>query len=82
MDSFKEDNKEFTKNKKLILRLQQRFRNEKYQVYTEEAKKIALSANNDKRIQSIEWIETYAYGTSKNLVYKKEENKCNYLMKQ
>ena len=54
MDSFKEDNKEFTKNKKLILRLQQRFRNEKYQVYTEEAKKIALSANNDKRIQSIE----------------------------
>ena len=78
MDSFKEDHKEF----KLILKLQQRFRNEKYKVYTEEANQIALRANNDKRIQSIEWVETYAYGTSKNLVCKKEENKCNYLMKQ
>ena len=82
MNSFKEDHKEFTKNNKLILKSQQRFRNEKYKVYTEEANKIAVSANNDKRIQSIEWIETYAYGTSKNLVCKKEENKCNYLMKQ
>ena len=78
MDNFKEDHKEF----KLMLKLQQRFRNEKYKVYDEEANKIALRANNDKRIQSIEWIETYAYGTSKNLVCKKEENKCNYLMKQ
>ena len=50
MDSFKEDHKEF----KLILKLQQRFRNEKYKVYTEEANQIALRANNDKRIQSIE----------------------------
>ena len=50
MDSFKEDHKEF----KLILKLQQRFRNEKYKVYPEEANQIALRANNDKRIQSIE----------------------------
>ena len=37
-----------------MLKLQQRFRNEKYKVYDEEANKIALRANNDKRIQSIE----------------------------
>ena len=50
MDSFKEDHKEF----KLILKSQQRFRNEKYKEYTEEANQIVLRANNDKRIQSIE----------------------------
>ena len=54
MNSFKEDHKEFTKNNKLIFKSQQRFRNEKYKLHTEEANEIALSANNDKRIQSIE----------------------------
>ena len=33
---------------------------------------IALIANDDKRVQSIDLIETYAYGTSKNLVCKKK----------
>ena len=36
----------------------------------------------DKRIQSIYSIETYAYGTSKDLVCKKEEIKCNNIIKQ
>ena len=31
-----------------------------------------MSANNDKRIQSIGSTETYAYGTIKNVVCKKE----------
>ena len=31
-----------------------------------------MSANNDKRIQSIGSTETHAYGTSKNVVCKKE----------
>ena len=38
---------------------------------TEETNKFELSANNDKRIQSINSIETYAYGTSKDLSCKK-----------
>ena len=32
-------------------------------VFTEEVNNIALSANHDKRIQSIDSVETYAYGT-------------------
>ena len=51
-------------------------------VFTEESKKIALSLNNDKRMQSIDSIETYAYGTSKVLVSKKEEIKCSIIIKQ
>ena len=47
-------------------------------VFTEEINKITLSSNDDKRIQSIDLIETYAHGISKYLVCKKEEIKCNY----
>ena len=34
------------------------------------------------RIQSIDSIETYAYGTSKDLVSEKEVIKCNNIIKQ
>ena len=34
------------------------------------------------RMQSIDSTETYAYGTSKDLVSKKEEIKCNSTIKQ
>ena len=51
-------------------------------VFTEEIRKIALSSNDDKRMQSIDSIETYAYGTSKDLVSEKEEAKCNNIVKQ
>ena len=44
--------------------------------------KIALSSNDDKRIQSIDLIETYAYVTSKDPVSEKEETKCNNIIKQ
>ena len=44
-------------------------------------KKIALSSNDDKRMQSIELVETYAYGTSKDLINEKEEIKCNSIIK-
>ena len=40
-----------------------------------------LSSNDDKRMQSIDSIETYAYGTSQDLVSKKEEIKCNKIIK-
>ena len=49
----------------------------KSDVFTEEIKKITLSANDDNKIQSIDSIESCAYETSKNVVYKKEEIKCN-----
>ena len=39
--------------------------------------KMALSSNDDKIIQSIDSIETYPYGMSKDLICKKEKIKCN-----
>ena len=33
-------------------------------------------------MQSINFIETYAYGTSKDLVNENEEIKCNYVIRQ
>ena len=56
---------------------QQRFKSERHNVFTEEINKIALSSNDDKRMQSIYSIETYTYGTSKDLVSGKEEIKRN-----
>ena len=40
-----------------------------------------MSANNDKRIQSIDSIETYEYVISKDLVCKKEEINCYIILK-
>ena len=51
-------------------------------VFTEEINKIALSSNDDKRMQSIDLIETYAYGMSKDLVSEKEETECNNIIKR
>ena len=48
---------------------------------TEEINKIALSSDDAKRMQSIDLIETYAYGTSKDLISDKEEIKCNNIIK-
>ena len=63
---------EFIKNWKK-LKTQQRFKSERHNVFTEEINKIALSSNDDKRMQSIDSIETYAYGINKDLVYKKTD---------
>ena len=72
--------KECIKNNKSILKIQQKF--ERHNVFTEEINKIALSSNDDKRIQSIDSIETYAYATSKNLISDKEEIECSNIIKQ
>ena len=56
------------KNNKTILKRQQRFKNERHNAFTGEINKIALSSSDDKRMQLIDSIETYAYGTSKDLV--------------
>ena len=41
-----------------------------------------ISSNDDKRMQSVDSIVRYAYGTSKDLVSEKEEIKCNNIIKQ
>ena len=40
-----------------------------------------MSANYDKRMQSIDSIEAYAYGMSKDLVCKKQEINYNNIIK-
>ena len=77
VNNLKEDHEELIKNNKLILKRQQRFRIEKHNVFTKDINKIALSSNDDKIIQSINSVETFAYGTSKDLISKKEELKCS-----
>ena len=42
-------------------------------IFTEEVNKIALSSNYDKIIQSIDWIETFAHGLSKDLYVRKKK---------
>ena len=69
-------------NNKLISKAQQRFRSENHNVFAEEINKIALSSNDDKRIQSIDSLETYAYGMNKDLVCKKEKTKYEDKIKQ
>ena len=53
-----------------------------HHVFTEEINKITLSSNDDKRMQSIDSTETYAYGTKKDLVSEKEEIKCRNIIKR
>ena len=45
-------------------------------------KLIRLSSNDDKRMQGIDSMATYAYGTNKDLVCNKEGIKCNNIIKQ
>ena len=56
------DYKDCLFNNKTILQLQQRFKGESLCLYTEEIDKIALSRNDDKRIQTFDKIATYPYG--------------------
>ena len=51
-------------NSKTIIKPQQRFRSGHHNVYTEEVNKIALSSNDDKKLQIFDRITTYPYGTN------------------
>ena len=52
----------FLFNEKIILKLQQRFKSNHHKVYIEEVNKIALSSDDDKRLQTFDGIETYPHG--------------------
>ena len=82
LHNLKKDYKEFIKNNTLILRTRKRFKNEWHNVFTEETNEITLSSNDDKRMQSTDSIERYAYETSKDLKSEKEKIKCNNIIKR
>ena len=58
------------------------FKSNRHNVFTEEINKLALSSNDNKRIQSIDSIEIYTYVTIKDLVTGKEETKSRKMIKQ
>ena len=51
-------------NDEVIIKSQQRFRSDHHKVYTEEVSKIALSSNDDNRIQTYDKVTTFPYGTN------------------
>ena len=59
-------------NDKIILKLQQRFKSDHHKVYKEEVNKIALSSDNDKRLQTFDGIETYPHGKNAFKVCERE----------
>ena len=63
-------------NNEIVLKSQQRFKSERHDVYTEETafdfEKIALSSNDDKRLQTFDRITSYPYGASAGKVCKTE----------
>ena len=56
------DYKDCLLNDKVVLKSQQRFKSERHNVYTENVNKIALSSNDDKRLQIFDRIASYPYG--------------------
>ena len=49
---------------KIILKSQQKFKSEARNVYTEEVNEVALSCNDDKRLQTFDRITTYPHETN------------------
>ena len=58
-----DDYKDSALKNKIILRSQQRFKSDHHNVFTEEINKVAISSNDDKRIQDFDGIITHAFGT-------------------
>ena len=59
-------------NNETILKSQRRFKSESHNVCTEKVNKIALTTNDDKRLQTYDRIKSYPYGTSAGKVRKTE----------
>ena len=66
------DYKDYLLNNEIVLKSQQRFKSEARNVYTEEVNKIALSSNDDKRLQTFDRITSYPYEASVGKVCKTE----------
>ena len=72
------DYKDCLSNNEIVLKSQQRFKSERHDIYTEEINKIALSNNDDKRLQTFDITTSYPYGTCAGKVCKTELlNKLN-----
>ena len=63
---------ECLKQKKKIIRSQQRFKSDGHDDYTEEINKMALSYNDDKRLITYDGITTYPYGIGVGILCKQE----------
>ena len=61
-------------NNETVCRSQERFKSCYHDVYTEEVIEIALSSNDDKRLQTSDRITTYPYGTSEMMMINKQIN--------
>ena len=59
-------------NSEIILKSQEIFKSEAHNVYTEEINKIALSSNDDNRLQTFDRIKSYPYGINAERVSKIE----------
>ena len=70
-----EDYKDSLFNNNTILRLQLRFKSDLHIMYTEEVNKIAISSNDDKRLQTFDKVTTYPYETNAFKVCESEMNK-------
>ena len=57
-------------NNKTVYRSQKRIKSYYHDVYTEEVNNIALSSNDDKRLQSFDRITTYSYETDEMMMIK------------
>ena len=57
---------------KIILKLQQRVKSEEHNIYTKEINKIALSSNDNKRLQTYDRIISFPYGAGVGKVCKTE----------
>ena len=64
-------------NSKTIIKSQQRFRSDHHRVYTEEVNQIALSSNDDKRLQTFDGITTYPISAN---AFKVCENEIRYVI--
>lgn len=82
MDTIRENHKELAKINKLISKSHQLFRGIKHNAFTQEVNKLALSASNNNGMQPIDSIETYLWRDSKVLMGKKEDTRCNKIIKQ
>ena len=65
----------------MLLKLQQRFKSETHNFFTEEINRIALSWNSDKIVQSTDSIQTYVHEMSEDLYEREKRIRLNIIGK-